>query len=689
MGGRSRLWPGDARSLSTWRHATGRKSPPPCAHAHQRGIVHCDLKAANVIVTGDGTVKVLDFGIARRLTAQVADDMTQSLVTAERRGVGSGTLPYMPPERIRGGDADPRGDVWALGVVLFELLTGRRPFGGPTAADVSSAILQTPAPDLPSHVPKELRTIVERCLRKDAGERYQQASEVRAALETAAEAAAPPRRRRVAVVLAGIAALLAFVAAADWVVTRPPPAPTAIDSLAVLPFADLAPGPGSEYLADGVTDAMITELGQLGTLRVTARTSSLRYRDTSKPIPEIARELGVEAVLEGSIFRAGDRVRVTARLVRASTQSSIWTASYEREPRDMLALQRELARTVARELQITVAPASGAAATRAVAVDPAAYDAYLRGRYQWAKRTQASLLQSIELYQTAARLDPSYAAPHAGLAGTYVLLGLSGIVERPSREALQAAVASARRALELDPNLAEAHSALGYAQLWRWDLAASRQAFERAIELNPSDANTRFWNAIRLAAERRFDESIDEAKRGRQLDPVSPIVTAGVAWACHLAGRHEEAAEFAGLVQGLEPDFVIGLVRLGVAYRHLRAYNRAAEALTRAATVSQRNPDILAALGQTLGVERRSGEARAILTEIEAMSKSRYVPAYDRALVLAGLGDREAALDWLERARDERYSLMVLASIDPDLEALRDHPRFARLGATIVPEPGR
>ena len=246
------------------------------AHAHQRGIVHCDLKGANVIVTGDGTVKVLDFGIARRLTAQVADDKTRSLVTAERRGVVSGTLPYMPPERIRGGDADPRGDVWALGVVLFELLTGRRPFGGPTAADVSSAILQTPAPDLPSHVPKELRTIVERCLRKDAGERYQQAGEVRAALETAAEAAAPPRRRRLAVVPAGIAALLALVAAAGWVVTRPPPASTAIDSLAVLPFADLAPGPGSEYLADGVSDAMITELGQLGALRVTARTSSLR-----------------------------------------------------------------------------------------------------------------------------------------------------------------------------------------------------------------------------------------------------------------------------------------------------------------------------------------------------------------------------------------------------------------------------
>ena len=382
-------------------------------------------------------------------------------------------------------------------------------------------------------------------------------------------------------------------------------------------------------------------------------------------------------------------MRVTARLVRAATQSSIWSGSYERELRDILALQRELAQTVARELRVTVAPAAAAAASLARAVDPAAHDAYLRGRYQWGKRTQASLLQSIELFQTSARLDPAYAAPYAGLAGSYVLLGLSAIVERPSTEALGLAKLAARRALELDPNLAEAHTALGYAELWSWNLEPSRHAFERAIALNPSDATTRFWNSIRLAAERRFEESIAEAKRGRQLDPVSPIVTAGVAWACHLAGRHAEAEEYARQVQALEPEFAIGLMRLGVAYRQQRVYDRAVEALARAAVASGRNPDILAELGQALGLQGRTDEARAILDELEAMSKVRYVPPYDRALVHAGLGDRDAAFSWLERAREERYGSLILLPIDPDLDPLRDDPRFARLAATIGPEPAR
>ena len=524
------------------------------AHAHQRGVVHCDLKPANVVVTPEGTVKVLDFGISRRLTTAIAGDTTRTMLGAEAPRLVAGTLPYVAPERLRGAAPDARGDIWGLGIVLFELLTGARPFQGSTAVDVSSQILQAPTPDLPAQVPPGLRLIVQRCLKKEAGERYQHASEVQAALEAVRGTGtqAPSRRRRwTPAIFGGLLAAAAVAVAALWATSRWSDTPE-IDSLVVLPFADLTPGPESEYLADGVTDAMITELGQLGALRVTSRTSSLRYRDSAKTIPDIARELGVESVLEGTLFRSGDRLRVTARLVRASTQSSIWTGSYERELRDILGLQRELARTVARELRVTMA--ATAAASPAPTVDPAAHDAYLRGRYQWAKRTQASLLQAVELFDTAVRLDPAYAAPHAGLAGTYVLLGLSSIVERPSDEAMRAAKTAAARALELDPQQAEAHAALGYAELWSWNLPASRRAFDRAIALNPSDANTRFWNAIRLAAERQFDESVAEAQRGRDLDPVSPIVTAGVAWACHLAGRHGEAERYARMVLDLEPD---------------------------------------------------------------------------------------------------------------------------------------
>ena len=332
-----------------------------------------------------------------------------------------------------------------------------------------------------------------------------------------------------------------------------------------------------------------------------------------------------------------------------------------------------------RELQVRLTPDQESRLGREQEVKPEAVEAYLKGRYQWAKRTPAALLASIDLFEAAARADPAYAAPHAGLANSYVLLSLAAIVERSSFESIGQAKAEAARALALDPHVPEAHTALAYAQLWSWDLVESERTFVRATELNPNDATTRFWHSVRLAAEGRFNESIAEAKRGQQLDPVSPIVNAGLSWAYHLAGRHGDAEESARRVLDLEPEFLMGLIRLGVAQRHQGAYDSAVETLERAVTISGRNPDVLAHLGQTYALQGHAREARQVLEELTTMSKSRYVPAFDRTLVYAGLGDLDHAFEWLDRAYDERYSLLVLLRADPDVDLLRADPRFEAL----------
>lgn len=632
------------------------------------------------MVTPDGQVKVLDFGIARRSANIGFDETTRSIAAIDAAGVFAGTLPYMAPEVVQGAPADACSDIWALGIVIYEALTGRRPFEGGSAFDLASAIVHAPARELPADTPSGLRSIVKRCLRKEPSERYQSAAEVAAALDAVSTDAPPLSTQQWHVVpwirYAAMAFLVITVGALSWYAWGRGRDDMAIGSLAVLPFADLSPNPESEYLADGVTDAVITELGQLGSLRVISRTSSMRFRDSSKSMPDIARELGVDAVLEGSLVRDAGRVRVTARLIRAATESSLWTGSYDRELRDILALQRDFAQTVVRELRLSLTPDQASRLGREQQVNPEAVEAYLKGRYQWAKRTPASLRLSIELFQAAIRADPTYAAPHAGLANSYVLLGGASVAERASSEALAEAKAEAARALALDPRAPDAHTALGYAELWSWNLAESERAFARAIELNPSDATTRFWHAVRLAAEGRFEESIAEARQGQALDPVSPIVTAGVSWAYHLAGRHTEAEDYARRVLEIEPNFVIGLSRLGVAYKHQRDYDGAVATLQRAVSLSGRNPDALAQLGHAYALQGRAAEARKLLEELNALSKTRYVPAFDQMLVHAGLGERDEAFEWLQRAYEERYGPLVLLRVDPDFQSLRDDPRF-------------
>ncbi len=660
------------------------------AHAHARHIVHRDLKGANVII-GDSGAKVLDFGIARRYGDE---ELQQTTIAGDPlAGLGgiAGTLPYIAPEVLRGEPASTRSDVWSLGVLFYEMATGRRPFAGATGAELTSAILRDAAPPLPAGAPNALRVVVRRCLEKEPGQRYANAGQVAAALETSAFNAAPPARTRrwraVSLALAA-AGLVAIVAAVMW--WRPYATSTerpTIGSLAILPLTDLSRPTPDDAFADGITDALIGEVGQLSPLRLISRTSVMRYRGSQKSIPEIARELGVDAVLEGSLLRSGSRLRITAQLVEAKSALSLWTRVYERDVGDLIALQRDLARTVATELRVQLTPSQQTRLTTEHRVAPAAVEAYLRGRYQWSKRTPDSLAASIVSFEQAVRHDASYAPAYVGLASSYVLLSGLQIAAGPSRFSLPKAREAAAHAIALDPDLAEGHAALAYTLLYQWDLEESEKEFERSIALNPNDANTRFWHAVRLAAAGRFEESIAEASRGRQLDPVSPIITAGVSWMNHFARKHDQAAAMAVATMAIEPDFVIAHARRGVAFKHLGDYGQAAVEMGRCLTLSPDNPDHLAQLGQIHALQGRRDAAHQVIARLKELAGTRFVPAYDLALVHAALGERDAAIEWLQRAYDERYGPLVFLRVDPDIDGVRGDPRFDALVARIRPGP--
>jgi serine/threonine-protein kinase len=662
------------------------------AHAHERHIVHRDLKSGNVMVTRDGRAKVLDFGIARQVAGPEIEQATTAAYSMDGAGNLAGTLPYMSPELLRGESPTPRSDVWALGVVLYEMATGRRPFDARTSVDLTSAILREPVPAMSAG--PGLVSIVQRCLQKEPGARFADAGQVAAALETLDADPVHPRARPVGRGAMGrrwMAAVpilaLALAGLAWWQLRAPPPAPEApIRSLAVLPLTDLSTSGGEDYFVDGITDAIIGEVGQL--LSVISRTSVMQYKGTAKSIPQIGTELNVDAVLEGSVLRAGSRIRVTTQLVQARTALSLWTSSFDRDVGDIIALQRDIARTVASALSVRLTPQQRERLASPSPVAPAAVEAYLRGRHEWNRRTPESLRSAIALFEEAIGHDPGYAAPHAGLASSYVLLGGLAISDMRAADSLPRARDEALEALKLDPNLAEGHAALAYTRLYQWNLPGSEAAFERAIAINPSYATARFWYGARLAAEGRFAEAIDQAERARLLDPASPIITAGVSWMNHFARRHDRAAALAQATLTLEPDFVIGLARLGTAFKHLGDFTQALANIERAVALSKSGPDHLAQLGQIYARQGRHADARRTLERLTALARTRYVPAYDFALVHASLGELDEAFAWLGRAFDERYGPLVFLGVDPDIDALRADPRLAAI-ADEVKQVGR
>lgn len=496
---------------------------------------------------------------------------------------------------------------------------------------------------------------------------------------TAAEVLRRAKLRIVAIAVT-IAVIVIGLASAAWrwrearaLAARP------ISSLAVLPLEDLSGEPRQDYFADGMTDEVITELGKLGALRVISRTSAMQYKGAHKPLDEIARELNVDAVVEGSVLRSGDHVRITAQLIRAMPEKHLWAESYEGDLSSVLTLQREVANAIANAIQVKLTPNEQEHLASRLPINPQAHEAYLLGRYFWNRRTEEGLNKAIDYFQQATEKDSSYAPAYAGLADAYGLLGFAEYGALSPKEAVPKAEAAANRALKIDETLAEAHTALGAIKhRFEWDWPGAEREFKRAIELNPNYATAYHWYALYLASVGRMDEAVTVAKRGRELDPLSLIVNTGFGRVLYCARRHDEAIEQLSRTLELDPSFPVAHYWRGLAYEQKGMHKEAIADLVQLRTLSV-SPLRIAGLGNVYAVSGEKGKAQAILSELEDLSRKRYVSPYDMAAIYSGLGDKDQTFRWLEKTYEEREGALVYLNVEPMFDTVRSDPRFKDL----------